>query len=426
VSSIPIQPQNLPEKIIWYYIINTYLIYMLGAQYVFAPLLATFLTFYLLKKWWNQTEKTPADEKINISLSAWVWLIAALIIEIALIISHLNFDLEISAIIKSSLSWYRGWWMFALFVLVGHLNIRPKIIYRASCILCFQSLFVLAIAIPAMLLKLPIITYISPLKIFGGVSESYKVVFFYIFDESQTRLVLFAPWSPALGMIANVFLFFALEEVDKKWRWFGIFGSVAMIVLSVSRLAIITPPIVIVSVWLLTNFFRPWVQLTAGFVSMLLGILAPALIDVLLTFKEQFHKARAGSSKVRAALQRMAREAWWNEAPIWGHGVLEPRGPAVVGHVPIGTHHTWFGTLYIYGLVGCTALAAAFLWSFIDLLLKAQTNNNSRVGLSIILVILLFSTADTIDGYAYIYWSAAIILGIAFKQNSLLFYKTNK
>ncbi|NJL10702.1 MAG: hypothetical protein HC908_12445 [Calothrix sp. SM1_7_51] len=146
MSSISIKPQNLPEKLIWYYIIYTYPMYLLGAQYNCATLLATFLTCYLLWKWWNQTENTPTLERINISVTSWVWLLAVVVIEIALVIGHLNFNLDASQIIRSSLNWYRNWGIFALFVLVGHLNIRTKLIYRAACILSYQSLFIVIIS----------------------------------------------------------------------------------------------------------------------------------------------------------------------------------------------------------------------------------------------------------------------------------------
>ena len=418
MNSISIQPQNLPEKLIWYYIIGNYLIYLLGVQYIFAPLLATFLTFYLFKKWWNQTEETTSDEKINISLSAWIWIVAALVIEVALIIGHLDFDLGAYTLTRSSLTWYRGWGIFALFILVGHLNIRPKLIYRSICILCLQSLFFLLLASLTIIFKMPNIVYTYPFKFLGGIVESYEVVFFYVIDEGKVRLQLFAPWAPALGMLGNLYFCIILQEIDKKWRYIGMIGAVAMIVSSVSRLALLCLPIVLLSVWLLTNFFRPWLLLTAGFVSTLLGITSPVMIDFMETFKEHFHKARAGSSAVRAALQRMAKEAWWNEARIWGHGALERRGPAYLGYMPIGTHHMWFGILYAHGIVGFLALVGALLWSFLVLLIKAQTDKNAMLGLQLILVMLLFTVAENLDTFAYVYWPALVILGIAFKPNA--------
>ncbi|MBW4641972.1 MAG: O-antigen ligase family protein [Goleter apudmare HA4340-LM2] len=416
MSRISIKPQNLPESLVWYYIIGTYPIYLIGAQYVCATLLASFLTFYLLRKCWTQTEETLLTEKITISSSAWVWIIAMLIIEVALIVGHLNFDLGIGQIFKSSFMWYRNWGLLALFPLIGHLNIRSKIIYRAVCILCLQSLIIIIICSLAHFLKLPNFSYVSPLKVFGGVSDSYSIYLFYVLDEYQPRLQLFAPWAPALGLIGNIYFCLAQQELNKKWRYLGMVGAVAMIFGSVSRLAIVCLPLVLLLMWILMNIVRPWVHLLTGFVSTLMGIFSSTLISTLENFNDRFTKARSGSSEVRARLGRMARESWWNEAPIWGHGRMEAKGPAVVAYKPIGSHHAWFGILYSHGLVGCIALAVAFLWSFIDLLIKAQTNEQAKVGLNILLVMFFFTFAENIETLAYICWPGLLILGIAFRK----------
>jgi hypothetical protein len=426
VSKNSIKPQNTPETLIWYYIIGTYPLYLLGAQYVLAPFLASYLVFILLKKWWNQTEETPDHERISISLSAWIWIFAMLAIELALLVAHLNFNLGIPQILKSSLMWYRNWGLLALFPLAGHLNIRPSLIYRAVCILCFQSFFLTIIASLALILHIPPLNYTSSLKAFGGVIQSYRVILFYMLDHGEPRLQLFAPWPPALGMVGDIYFCLVLQERDKKWRWFGIVGSVAMIFASVSRLAIMCLLIIPGSVWLLTNFLRPRVQFALGFVSLISGMFFPTVINFLDTLKERFDKARSSSSKTRAILRNMARERWLSDAPIWGHGRIEAKGPAIVGKIPIGSHHTWFGILYAQGLVGCIALAVALLWSFIDLLIKAQTNENAKVGLRIVLVIILFTFAENIEALAYIYWPGLIILGNAFKEEELSVYQTTE
>ncbi|MBE9168997.1 O-antigen ligase domain-containing protein [Pleurocapsales cyanobacterium LEGE 06147] len=416
------KPQNLPETLVWYYILGTYGIYYLGAQYVFAPLLGWFLTYYLLIQWWNQTEKTTPEKKITISPAVWVWIISILIIEIALIIGHLDFNLGTLQIAKSSFNWWlRTWTLLALFPLVGNLNIRPELIYRAACVLCLQSLILAGIGgLAISILNLDELSYISPLEALGGGSEYYyKVnIFGSVSDyENNTRLQLFAPWPPALGLVGNMYFLLVNQEPEKKWRLIGMIGSIVMIVSSLSRLSILSLPLSLGLVWFLTNFLNPWIQFTSGLVSFIGGIFAPNLLNLIETFKENFYKFRSGSSKVRAALARMAIERWWKEAPIWGHGLNDPRGPASLGYMPIGTHHTWFGLLFTHGLVGCMALAIAMSWSFIDLLIKAQTNQIAKVGLSIFLVIFFFSFAENIDSLAYILWPGLVILGIAYKEN---------
>jgi hypothetical protein len=62
----------------------------------------------------------------------------------------------------------------------------------------------------------------------------------------------------------------------------------------------------------------------------------------------------------------------------------------------------------------------AFRWSFFALLQKLTTYRNAGVSLSILLTLLVFSTADNIDALTYLYWPGLVILGIAFKGETYL------
>jgi hypothetical protein len=85
----------------------------------------------------------------------------------------------------------------------------------------------------------------------------------------------------------------------------------------------------------------------------------------------KFKEARAESTRVRQTLKEIAGYRWKTEAPIWGHGVVEP-GPHLVEYMPIGSHHTWYGLLFVKGIVGLFALAVPMALSFLVLLFKAQ------------------------------------------------------
>ncbi|MEI2580823.1 O-antigen ligase family protein [Scytonema sp. PRP1] len=410
------KPQNLEEKVVWYSLIGTYGFYFIGAQYILTPALAWLLTLYLGKKVWSQTENTPTKEKVAIPFSVWIWVIFMLVMEVALIIAHINFDLGIPKIITSTINWARAWPLMALFPLIGCLNIRPQLLYRAVCIICLQSLILIPIFYLAYTLHLPNNLYTSPLRLLGGNGVEYYNVVLYGFEEdtNQTRLQLFAPWPPALGLVANIYFLLACQESDKKWRLIGMIGSVAMIVSSFSRLSILSFATIPLLTWVLVNFTQPLVPITTGVVSFFAAIFAPLLINFLETFKEQFSKARAGSSRIREILGRIALHRW-NEAPIWGHGIIEPRGTRITAFMPVGTHHTWFGLLFEKGLVGLIALAVPLLWSFIDLLYKAQKNTTAKLGLSVLLVLFFFTLGERIEGLAYLYWPGLVIMGMGFK-----------
>ncbi len=416
MNNITIKPQNLPEKLIWYYIICTYPIYYLGGQFLLAPLLGYSLALYLFWQWWNQTALTPPEEKITVPFTVWLWIVGMLVIELALIVGHFDFDLGLAKTISSSINrWLRSWALFPIFMLVGSLNIRPKLIYRAISILCMQSIFMVLIA---SILRMPNVMYTSPLQVFGG-GEFYNVYIFGSFLDNGTefRLYLFAPWAPALGLVATIYFFLAQQEENRKLSFLGMIGAILMIIGSASRLAIICLPLAWFLSWFLLNISRPLIQLLTGLVIFCGGFLAPTIINVMQATQEHFSQSRPGSSKVRNILGRIAIYRWQTEALVWGHGTVESRGPKVAGHMPIGTHHTWFSILYNHGLVGCLSLAIPLVWSVVELIFKAQNSQIATVALNIILVMIIFTLGENIDILTYIYWPGLVIMGIAFKEN---------
>lgn len=413
------KPQNFEERIIWYSLISTYGIYFLGLMYPFNSTLAWVLFFCLCKQLWNQTADTPVEKKINIPWVVWIWLISMLVIAIATFVGTTDFNLGVNATIRALLNWTREWALLALFPLIGCLNIRPQLIYRAVCIVCLQSLILIPICYLAYALHLPHTLYSSPLERLTQNGALYYNVGLYGFDingegvAEGVRLFLFAPWAPALGLVSNIYFFLTLQETNKKWRWLGIVGSIAMGIVSTSRLAIVSLPIVLIVVWLLTNFTRPSTQIWTGVVCFLSGIFSTAVIGAVRDLVDIFRGARASSSKIREALARIALRRW-QEAPIWGHGNQEP-GAKVVENMPIGSHHTWLGLLFVNGLVGFAAFLVPMVCSFIDLLIKAQRSVTAKVALSVLLIMFLYSFAETLDGLAYLYWPGLLIMGIAFK-----------
>jgi hypothetical protein len=411
------KPQNLEEKIVWYSIIGTYVLYFLGAYYIYVSLIAWLLSFYLIVKIYRQQTTTSTEEKINIPLTIWVWIISMLVMEITVIMAHLDFDLGLGKIITTTINWARTWAYLALFPLIGCLNIRPQLIYRAVCILGLQSLIILPICYLLYTLHFPHNLYISPLKAIGGNDIAYYTVGLYGFEPEtqQTRLKLFAPWAPALGMVANIHFILACQETNKKWRLIGAIASIALIVNSFSRLGMLCLVTVPLITWFLVNFYKAEVQIFTGISSFLAGIVATQLINYFQTFKEQFLKARASSSRVREILGRIALERW-GEAPIWGHGIVETTGPAITAFMPIGTHHTWFSLLFEKGMVGYIALVCPLVWSFIALVYKAHKYQLPKICLSMLLVIFLYTFGERIETLTYIYWPGLVIFGIALKE----------
>jgi hypothetical protein len=412
---LEIKPETFPEQVIWYTLLWTYGFFLVGGLYVVGSVVGWILLAYWAKQLWKQTDATPEGDRICIPWVTWVWIIGMIMMEVALIVGHLDFNLETPLMIKSSVGWAKGWALLAVFPLVGTLKIRPQILYRIACIVGFQSLLFFPIFLLAYLLHLPETPYVSPLQLIGGPGPEFFAPSFYEIDPSngQPRWRLFTPWAPALGFVGNVYFVLSLQERDRKWRYIGMIGAIFVCVISVSRLALLAMPIVFILTKVLASLTRPFALITVGITSVIGGLISPVLIMALESFSDKFRSARADSSRVREALGRIALDRWQHEAPIWGHGTVEP-GPHLAEFMPIGSHHTWFGLLFVKGIVGLTMLAIPLLCSLIDLMIKSQKSETASVGLSMIFIIFLYTFGENLEILAYLYWPALVMVGLAF------------
>lgn len=412
-----IKPRNFEEKVVWYTITWTYGLYVIGGLYLAAPVIAWVLFFYLCKKLILQNSRTPVEERVTIPFGVWVWIIGMIVMLVALFMGHFDYNLSNGEIIKSAIGWAKGWALLAIFPLIGCLNIRPELLYRAGCNVCFQTLLVFPIFYIAYLARLPATLYVSPLQAVGGPGPDFFAMNLYEIDPEagSARWRLFTPWAPAVGFVANIYFIFAFQEKSQKWRWAGIMGSLLMCQVSASRLALLNLVVVSSLTGVLSQLTRPKMLMGLSFASPVIGLLAPSIIKTYQNFMDAFQAARAGSSRVRAALGRIAYDRWESEAPIWGHGIVE-KGPHVAEHMPIGSHHSWFGLLFVKGIVGFFALAVPMFLTFIECLIKCQTSKVAQSGLSIIFTLFLYTFGENLEILAYLFWPALVILGIAMKE----------
>jgi hypothetical protein len=416
--TLAIKPETFPERVIWYTLLWTYGFFVIGGLYVVGSVVGWILFAYWVRQLWRQTDATPEGDRIRIPVTTWVWIIGMLMMQVALVMGHLDFNLSTPLIIKSSIGWAKGWALLAVFPLVSTLKIRPQLMYRIACIIGFQSLLFFPIFLLAYLLHLPETPYVSPLKLIGGPGPEFFAPSLYEIDPSngQPRWRLFTPWAPALGFVGNVYFVLALQERDRKWKFLGILGAIFVCIISVSRLALLAMPIVFILTKVLSSLNRPFALISLGITSVLSGLISPVLLASIESFSDKFRSARADSSRVREALGRIAVDRWQSEAPIWGHGTVEP-GPHLAEFMPIGSHHSWFGLLFVKGIVGFIALAVPLLWSFIDLAIKSQTSETARVGLSMVFIIFLYTFGENLEILAYLYWPALIMIGMGFASH---------
>ncbi len=419
-SSAPdLQPQNWPERLIWYSIIFTYPIWVVGGLYVVGSVLGWLLLFCLIIKILAGMDHPEQNEEVNISPVIWLWVVGMLVMEVALVMGHVDFNLGTAMIIKSSIGWGKGWAALALYPLAGCLNIRSKIISRAICIVGLHTLIITPILLLTPHLGLPQVLYVSPLRAIGGPGNEFFDVPLYEIDGStgDMRWRLFTPWGPALGFVGNVNFMLSLLEKDRRWKAFGMAGSIVMCFVCKSRLAQVCIILIPTITFIVSRIRRPVTLIGLGIASYVGGILSPVLLQLISDFWDGFKGARAGSTRVRMALKRIAVYRWEKEAPLWGHGIVEP-GPHLVEAMPIGSHHTWAGLLFVKGIVGFFALAVPMLATLIDLLRRASNPRYQlgSVGLSMIVILFLYTFGENLEILVYLYWPGMIMMGMALQE----------
>lgn len=410
------RPGNFEEKVVWYTILGTYLFYFMGILYFVPSLVAWGLTLYLGKKLWQQTRSTSTEAQIKIPWIIWIWFGAMGAMLISLVIAHFDFDLGSATLLKSTLGWARGWALWALLPLLGCLSIRPQLIYRAICILGLQSLIIFPFFVAGFLLFLPSPLYTVPWNVFGGPPAAFAISLYTIDPENRLiRIGLFAPWAAAIGYVSSVFFPLSLAETNRWWRSIGIAAAVLMAVISGSRLAVLALPTTWLATQILSRLSRPSVLIGLSGVSLGAGLAAPQLINIAQAFIAQFRSFRSSSSKLRATLDNIALQRW-PEAFWTGHGTVE-RGPLLVQFMPIGSHNTWVGLLFVRGLVGFLALLVAMVATSAVLITKAQTIPLARVALNLFLSLFLNTFSDSIEVTVYLVWPGLLFLGLAYKAS---------
>lgn len=405
---------SLEEKTVVSAINLTFVFYLFGALYLVAPAMGWLLILFLIR----QAVTTVPQPLKPVHPLLFLWLIGILSMLVVLVVGHLNANLGLTSIIKSSIGWAKGWALLAIFPVLGYcLNIRFEAITRAACFIGAQALIITPFLFIAYKVGLPQTLYVSPLEIIGGSGAEYFTVMLYEIDPGlgTPRWRFFAPWAPAVGFIANIYFLCALFEKDRRWQIVGLSGNMLMIVLAFSRIGLITLLLIPLAVWGLSRLSRPWMLITISISLFVCALFAEQIIELLEHTITAIKAARPDSTRVRETLANIALHRWRNEALWFGQGVVE-RGTHLVEFMPIGSHHTWYGLLFVKGLVGLICFAVPFFISIATLLVKAQLQHHSRLALGAILILMLFSFGENLEALAYLTWPAWLLIGMGLRS----------
>ena len=372
---------SFDEKIVFTTICLTWFWYLLGALYIVAPVLAWLMLARVLAGWLLAPQGSELEPR-PIPPLVWVWIAGMLVMQIALVVGHINFELSVGQTIKSSIGWAKGWALLALFPLLGAcLRIRAAVMYRAAGWVALQTLVLVPVMLLAPKIGLPGTLYISPLQIVGGPGpEFFEVQLFGTDPSGGTRWRFFTPWAPAAAVAYGMLFVMLLRDRSEFLRIAGVAAILAVALMCKSRLGFVAIPVAIMITFALARITHPKLLMLGAAGAVLAGFAGQALLEFAIEQKERMDQMRADSSYVRAALARIALHRWETEAPIWGHGIVE-LGPHLVEFMPIGSHHSWYGLLFVKGIVGFCALFIPLLVTLTELVVRAQTSRAAQCAL---------------------------------------------
>jgi hypothetical protein len=402
---------TLEEKLVWYGIVLTYPFYMIGGLYITGSLLG----WLILGLAYLRFMVEGSDAKAKVPILIWLWIAGMLMMEVALLLAHINWDLTVAQTIKSTIGWAKGWALLALFPLLGAIvNVRPEILCRAICVVSVQSIFFAAFTFLAYLISIPGEVFVSPLRVVGGPGDEFFSFKLYGInpETGSGRWQFFCPWAPAAGLIACVYAIFCLMEKDIFWQRMGLVGCFVTILFCQSRAGMVVFPVVIFIYLFADRIFKPRTLIILGIALPLIFILGEVIYDAIMSWYQSVKDARPDSSRVRSTLARLALQRWASEAPIFGHGIVE-RGPKIVELMPIGSHHTWYGLLFVKGIVGFLALLIPLACTLLYLIIAAQSSKIATGALAMIGVLAFYSFFENLEILSYLYWPALFWLGIA-------------
>lgn len=406
--------RTLEDKLITGAIVMTLPIYAVGGLYITGSLLAWSIFALVLLRAFVVGNNPFAQ----LPLTIWAWVVGMLVMLVCLLIAHGEWSLGVAQTIKSAVGWAKGWALMALFTLLGAvINIEPQRFVRCVCIVAKHCAIFALVTFVLYIVGVPGHLFTSPLQIFGGAGGTFFEVSLYGVnpETGAGRWQFFAPWAPAAGFMACLFLIFSLLEKDAYWRNWALIGCVLMALLCQSRAGWVIF-VMIVPMMLGARFMlNPWALIALGISLPLLILLGEPVFEFLVDSHQRIKEARPESTRVRAALENIAYQRWQDEAPIWGHGIVEA-GPKMVEFMPIGSHHSWYGLLFVKGIVGVVALAVPMVISAVVLLVNQHRNEYARAAFCMVVVLTCYSFFENLEILVYLYWPALFWLGLALRS----------
>ena len=400
------------ERIIWWVLVFTYPIYLLGMTYVVGSLIGWLVFAMFVLRWFIEGQRANSGTPVI----CHVWTISMLMMLVVLWIGHADWGLGLAKTIKSSIGWMKGWALIPLFIWLGAVTeIKKAVVVRGACMVGYHSAWFGALTFVIYLTGFSGELYLSPFKAVGGPGDSFFTVSLYGMNPETGggRWSFFTPWAPAAGLFSCLLLLICVQEEDEKWKLRGMVGCAVMCLLCQSRAGWAVFLFLIPFILAKRFVQEPWFFIVLGVVIPLVLSVGLPLIEFALETYEEVKASRPASTRVRQTLANIALQRWQAEAWYFGHGIVEP-GPITVEGMPIGSHHTWYGLLFVKGFIGLLCLAIPLFISVIVLAFNSITNKSAYLALGMLIVIIGYSFFENLEILTNLIWPALFMIGAAF------------
>lgn len=299
-----------------------------------------------------------------------------------------------------------GWVLMAACLLVGGAMLSGSArLVRALCVLGGWILILTLVSL-IMAWGFGITRFSIPSPLSLVLPESNFVIHqmtmrFYLTDElmggRSFRLILFYPWPTALGVAGAGLLLVAGQEKDAVWRWIGRLGGGTAVLFSYSRAVAVS----LILAGGLILFLRLSLLHRLALVMLGAGVLNLALlfgygpVDLVHLALDYFHSLRSGSSESRNLLYDIT---WQHalRAPLLGHGWFSA-ALATWMPVPLGSHSTIYGALYLGGVVTLAAVILAYAATLVAAALRLKDRPGAHGVLGYLIVLGMVSYGENIN-----------------------------
>ena len=413
-----VKPDGICEKITFWAIVLIIPTWILGGTYIVGSVLGwCYLLILIIRFEYIRFSSFTNQQKLFIV----AWICSAVLLFISLIIGHIDYGYSIGAIIKSSIGWAKGWAGFPLYIVAGLLPIKKEILVRAVTINCIFILLISPLFFIWAVIGLPPDLYTSPLRVVSpGLEKVFFDLSFYVIDPSTGALKfrIFTPWSPAMGLVANIYLWIVLNERNSLFKKIALTSVLLMCIMSGSRAAIIGATGIPLLIYIISKAKDYYFYFGLALLVNIFTIYFDPIFDFVNARWQELRSLRADSSRVRATLSQIGINRWYEESFWWGHGTVE-RGPKLVEFMPIGSHNSWIALLYVKGFIGFIAFLVPMLLSILYFTFQ-MLNSKSQINISalaIVLALLQYTVSENLEMLIYLYWPGIIFLGLALADN---------